>query len=118
MQLINSINNNISYPSSFHLDCAKYLKSMDIEFKNEIEINGLIVDICFSKTNIIIELNGPLHYAHQSRKPLGPTEFKIRLLIAMGWQVISIPWWDWSYLNNDDKYNYLKNKIKCYSREV
>ncbi|KAL7555974.1 hypothetical protein ACA910_003238 [Epithemia clementina (nom. ined.)] len=88
----------------------------------------LSIDIANVKARIAIEVDGPAHYVCQidqgleedgyaklSRGKLeyqfrwngkiqrvnGPTALKHRLLEALGWKVISIPFWEWSGLDGD-----------------
>ena len=63
--------------------------------------------------NLVIEVEGPLHNAINSRVPLGATVFKHRLLKAMGKNLVTIPYWEWNReSNSQEKTDYLKTKIK------
>ena len=70
--------------SKLHLDVARHLTGIMPGVRNEESINGLMVDIAIAEMNLVIEVEGPLHNAINSRVPLGATVFKHRLLKAMG----------------------------------
>ena len=90
----------------------------------------LSIDIADVEARIAIEVDGPAHYLCQidqglendgitklSRGKLeyefgwrgelqrmnGPTALKHRLLTALGWKVISLPFWEWSKVDGDPK---------------
>ena len=108
------LHNNIpKYESSrLHLDCAKHLKLIGIEFNSEIYINGISIDIYIESVKIIIEVNGSSHYGYQSHKILGHTYLKNKLVKAMGYYIINIPYWEWDELTTDkEKQTYLNKLI-------
>jgi hypothetical protein len=47
---------------------------------------------------IAIEFDGPSHFTRNTLEPLGRTRLRDRLLSAMGWHVVSIPFFDWAEL--------------------
>jgi hypothetical protein len=99
--------------SCLHNDISNCLQSLNIKFKNEFEINELFCDIFLENSRIIIEVNGPSHYAYKSDQLLGHTIFKNRLLKAMNQKVITIPYWEWDDLNNiEEKKLYILNLLK------
>ena len=102
-----------SKSSALHLDCAKHLKMLNISFENEKEINHLIVDICIEQYKIVIEVNGPSHYI--DHEMIGPTVFKNRLLLKMGWHVLHVPYYIWNKLNTPEKLNYLTFLLNLHS---
>lgn len=89
----------VSFPSApssaTHLECSRVLSSIGIAHVNEGLVNAVSVDILIEEPKIVIEVDGPTHFKRKSKDPLGRTLFKRRLLKAMGWQVISIPYWGW-----------------------
>jgi very-short-patch-repair endonuclease len=100
--------------SLLHQDVSSRLTEMGLQFSNEVSINNLIVDICISEKRLVIEVDGPSHFAYRSHISLGHTLFKKRLLEAMKWNVLSIPYWQWDKLGDDihAKIEYLKSAIK------
>ena len=47
------------------------------------------------------QVDGPTHFASNTRRPLGPTLLKRRLLAARGWEVVSVPYFHWAELNTE-----------------
>jgi hypothetical protein len=106
---IPEIDNNIS--SLLHLEISKYLKILNIKHENEIFINGISCDI-YLDDDYVIEINGPTHYAYCSKYEMGRTIFKTSLLKTMGKNVITIPYWEWYELKDEqEKTSYLNMKL-------
>ena len=53
------------------------------------------VDTALPKHKIAIEADGPTHYATNTRRPLGNTMLKRRLLKQLGWRVVNIALFEW-----------------------
>lgn len=96
------------------------VKKMQPEAVEERPIRKMPVDIAIKKivdgkkVKVAIEIDGPTHFAYKSRDPLGHTQFKRRLLNRKGWQVISVPYWDWDAIKPGDlqaKAAYLKSLL-------
>ena len=59
-----------------------------------------------------IEFGGPSHFAAGTLEPLGHTRLRDRLLSAMGWQVVSIPFFDWDRLHQPEQMDaYVKHRL-------
>ena len=58
------------------------------------------IDLAMVDRRIAIELDGPgpLHFTTNTLEPLGHTRLRNRLLSAMGWHVVCIPFFDWDRL--------------------
>eukprot|EP00899_Mesostigma_viride_P021074 jgi/Mesvir1/28969/Mv17744-RA.1 len=64
---------------------------------------------------IAIEADGPAHFAYNTLDPLGPTVLKARLLRAMGWHVVQVPYFQWAQLrNSEEKELYLRAALSRY----
>lgn len=63
---------------------------------------------------IAIEADGPLHFCINCNHPLGRTVLKHRQLRALGWKVLSVPYFEWEELNynSSSEQQYLKKKIQ------
>ncbi len=61
-------------------------------------IDLAIVDRC-----IALEFDGPLHFTRNTLEPLGHTRLRDRLLSAMGWHVVSIPFFEWDRLHQTEE---------------
>jgi hypothetical protein len=51
---------------------------------------------------VAIEVDGPSHFTSNTRECLGLTLARRRLLEARGWQVLSVPYFDWAALPAQD----------------
>ena len=72
---------------------------------------GLSLDMAQPSTKTAVEFDGPTHYL-KSGRPNGATTFKTRLLEALGWRVIHIPYYEWDELRTrNDKKAYLRQKL-------
>ncbi len=59
-----------------------------------------------------IEFGGPSHFATGTLEPLGHTRLRDRLLSAMGWHVVSIPFFDWDGLHQPEQMDaYVKHRL-------
>jgi very-short-patch-repair endonuclease len=71
---------------------------------HELEYNtadGLFsIDLAILDRRIALEFDGPSHFTTNTLEPLGHTRLRDRLLSAMGWRVVSIPFFDWDRLHN------------------
>jgi hypothetical protein len=56
------------------------------------------IDLAIVDRRIAIEFDGPSHFTRNTLEPLGPSRLRYRLLSAMGWHVVSIPFFDWDEL--------------------
>jgi very-short-patch-repair endonuclease len=61
--------------------------------------NGLFsIDLAVVDRRIAIEFDGPSHFTRNTLEPLGHTRLRASLLSAMGWHVVSIPFFEWDKL--------------------
>ena len=56
------------------------------------------IDLAIVDRRIAIEFDGPSHFTINTLEPLCHTRLRDRLLSAMGWHVVSIPFFDWDWL--------------------
>ena len=77
--------------------------------------DGLSVDVALKplKWRVAVEFDGPRHYfKNDKRAATGRTRFKQRLLRALGWRVLHVPYFDWAALPDDDaKRDYLRTQL-------
>jgi very-short-patch-repair endonuclease len=78
-----------------------------------ITADGLFsIDLAVVDRRIAIEFDGPLHFTKNTLEPLGHTRLRDRLLSAMGWKVISIPFFDWDRLQQPAQMDaYVKQRL-------
>ena len=85
---------------------------MGIEHVDEHTISGMFVDIALVSERIVFEVNGPWHYCFKSRRVLGSTLFKERMLRKLGWQVVSIAYFEWDPLTDQQaRQSYLRDRL-------
>lgn len=60
---------------------------------------------------IAIEVNGVFHYARNSEMLLGKDIIKQRLLSKLGYQVMTVSYFDWAILEVKDRRSYLETMI-------
>ena len=84
--------------SSYQRSLEDCLRSLGLDFKSEADVSGLIVDVLLPPRKLVIELDGPTHFARNAPHLLGPTAFKHRILRALGFDVLSVTLEDWDNL--------------------
>ncbi|KAK9822663.1 hypothetical protein WJX81_005748 [Elliptochloris bilobata] len=52
------------------------------------------IDLAVPSAHVAIEVDGPSHFAENTRQPLGQTALKRRLLVALGWRPVPVPFFD------------------------
>jgi hypothetical protein len=69
-----------------------------------ITADGLFsIDLAIVDRRIALEFDGPSHFTTNTLEPLGHTILRNRLLSAMGWHVVSIPFFDWQTLHHPEQ---------------
>ncbi len=83
--------------STLQNDVAKTLKHMGYEIKEEIidDKTGYSLDIYIPDDDVVVEVDGPTHYCHNSKQPLGRTVLKHRHLRNNGYAVVKVPYFSW-----------------------
>jgi hypothetical protein len=71
-----------------------------------------------SKQGVVVEVDGPRHFCRSvqstpNQRALGGTLYKRRLLESQGWKVVTVPYYEWLALDDDQhaQKNYLRAKI-------
>jgi hypothetical protein len=69
-----------------------------------ITADGLFsIDLAIVDRRTALEFDGPSHFTRNTLEPLGHTRLRDRLLSAMGWQVVSIPFFEWGRLHQPEQ---------------
>ena len=78
-----------------------------------ITADGLFsIDLAMVDRRIALEFDGPSHFTTNTLEPLGHTRLRDRLLCAMGWHVVSIPFFDWDGLHHPEQMDaYVKHRL-------
>jgi very-short-patch-repair endonuclease len=86
--------------SNGHREVGESLRRLGISHELEYTTaDGLFsIDLAIVDRHIAIEFDGPSHFTRSSLEPLGQTRLRNRLLSAMGWHVVSIPFFEWDRL--------------------
>jgi hypothetical protein len=70
------------------------------------------IDLAIVDRRIALEFDGPSHFTRNTLEPLGHTRLRDRLLSAMGWHVVSIPFFDWERLHQPEQMDaYVKQRL-------
>ncbi|KAK9819771.1 hypothetical protein WJX72_002182 [[Myrmecia] bisecta] len=86
--------------SKLQEEVSRVLWSLGVIHRTDhITMDGLFcVDIALENDRVIIEVDGPSHFAVNSRRPLGRTIGHRSMLEARGYIVRSIPYYEWNVL--------------------
>ncbi len=78
-----------------------------------ITADGLFsIDVAVVDRRIALEFDGPSHFTTNTLEPLGHTRLRDRLLSAMGWRVVSIPFFEWGRLHQaEQKDRYVQQRL-------
>ena len=100
--------------SNSQREVGESLRRLGIPHELEyITADGLFsIDLAMVDRRIAIEFDGPLHFTTNTLEPLGHTRLRDRLLSAMGWHVVSIPFFDWDRLQHmSEKDDYVERRV-------
>ena len=86
-------------------EVGESLRRLGISHELEyITADGLFsIDLAMVDRRIALEFDGPSHFATNTLEPLGHTRLRDRLLCAMGWHVVSIPFFEWDKLHQPEQ---------------
>jgi hypothetical protein len=78
-----------------------------------ITADGLFsIDLAIVDRRIALEFDGPSHFTRNTLEPLGRTRLRDRLLSAMGWHVVSIPFFEWDRLHQTEQRDaYMERRV-------
>ena len=92
-----------SKSSNLHKQVSRALASLQVQHTNEHSVCGLVVDIALLAEQTVLEVDGPCHFCRDSRRELGPTRSKQRLLQRLGWRVLRVPYFEWDALRGPEE---------------
>ena len=86
-------------------EVGESLRRLGISHELEcITADGLFsIDLAIVDRRIALEFDGPSHFTRNTLEPLGHTRLRDRLLSAMGWHVVSIPFFEWGRLHQTEQ---------------
>ena len=78
-----------------------------------ITADGLFsIDLAIVNRRMALEFDGPSHFTTNTLEPLGHTRLRDRLLSAMGWHVVPIPFFEWDKLHHPEQMDaYVKHRL-------
>ena len=87
-------------PSQLQTDVAEEIRSRvaHVEEEHRCEASGYSIDVLVTLNDgkrIAVEVDGPSHFIGRSLQPTGATLLKHRQLRHFGWQLESVPYWEW-----------------------
>eukprot|EP00808_Paulinella_micropora_P028805 g23988.t1 len=104
--------------SRFHTEVSDVLRQqLHLEHVNEDSSLPLPVDIRLTNFKVLIEVDGPSHFVPGSVESKCAmhtltVSCKTRLLRAMGWQVVCIPFYEWRTLSLSEQGTYIADKLR------
>ena len=109
---------NFLYTSSLQRQVAACLRTLGLQCELEYCPKGsyVVIDIAVfdpkSDANLAVEVDGPSHYAtNMPNHELGAVRLRDSLLRHSGWDVVSIPYYEWMQVHPWERPAYLKYKI-------
>eukprot|EP00884_Botryococcus_braunii_P019242 jgi/Botrbrau1/6000/Bobra.104_1s0029.2 len=113
----------VNMMSAFHLDVAKVLTMMGVphEMEKLTEDGYASLDILVQspKGPVAVEVDGPYHFTSNTLKPLGSTVLRERMLLEYGYQLVSIPYYEYYLLENYyTKSVYLAKRLQSVGLDV
>ena len=94
--------------SKLQRSVARALRRLGEQVSEEVVLDdsGFSVDIQLTGQRVVVEVDGPMHYLRpRSGRPIvdGSTRFKHRLLTALGWKVLHVPYFEWRALGSPEQ---------------
>jgi very-short-patch-repair endonuclease len=72
------------------------------------------IDAAIVDRRIAVEYDGPSHFTRNTLEPLGHTRLRDQLLSAIGWHVVSIPFFEWERLHGTAKQDaYVDRRVQA-----
>jgi hypothetical protein len=100
--------------SNGHREVGDALQRIGVAHELEhITADGLFsIDLAIVDRRVALEFDGPSHFTRNTLEPLGHTRLRDRLLSAMGWQVVSIPFYEWDRLHQQEQMDaYVRQRL-------
>jgi hypothetical protein len=95
-------------------EVGESLRRLGISHELEyITADGLFsIDLAIVDRRIALEFDGPSHFHTDALEPRCHTRLRNRLLSAMGWQVVSIPFFEWDRLHQPEQMDaYVQHRL-------
>ena len=77
------------------------------------------VDMALPSQKVVIEADGPTHFTCNTKNPLGATDLKRRLLQKLGWNLVVVPYYEWStHATQEEQFEYMSAKLEPILKET
>jgi very-short-patch-repair endonuclease len=100
--------------SNSQREVGESLRRLGIPHELEyITADGLFsIDLAIVDRHVALEFDGPSHFTRTTLEPLGHSRLRNRLLSAMGWHVVSVPFFEWDKLHQPEQMDeYIKQRL-------
>ena len=101
------------HPSRMQRHVCYALGSLGLPSQEEVRIpEGYSIDVAteWGGVRVGIEVDGPSHF-RTDRRPTGSTVLKRRQLRHFGWTLLSVPYWEWEALRDEDRF--IQRQMQC-----
>lgn len=102
-------------PSRMQKSVQHALESLGLRVAEEVRIpQGYSIDLAVEWGGVLVgvEVDGPSHFIGNA-KPTGSTVLKRRQLSAFGWQVVSVPYFDWERVRTGFEDRFEQRQAEC-----
>jgi len=104
--------------STYQKELCGILARMGLAHQAEASVRGYRVDVALPQLAVIIEADGPSHFARNTHRPLGATRLKSNHLTAAGkWRLVRIPHWTWDELDAEGARKLLETQLRASSKQ-
>jgi len=104
-------------PSAAMAQVIFALRGLRHEFQQRAVVRGMIVDFALPELRVAVQMDGPKRFCHNSKRPLGKTLLKKRLLMQSQWAVASIPYHEWNSSGKHQR-TFLKHLVEQASKQT
>eukprot|EP00371_Babesia_bovis_P000822 XP_001609469.1 hypothetical protein [Babesia bovis T2Bo] len=85
--------------SKMQYKLAPLLNHLKLQHRAEVQIGPYVMDYVIPRLNVAVEVNGHSHFYHQSTQFHALTKLKYSIVQSLGWQVLSVNYFDWKNKN-------------------
>eukprot|EP00922_Rhytidocystis_sp_ex-Travisia-forbesii_P032308 GHVS01048028.1.p1 GENE.GHVS01048028.1~~GHVS01048028.1.p1 ORF type:complete len:529 (-),score=81.60 GHVS01048028.1:476-1885(-) len=98
-------------PSKMQDRVERLLRQLRHSVNREVPLGPYVVDFSIASIKTVIEVDGYRHYYILTKHRTLKTQLKYRILSAMGWKIVSIPYFDWRNKSKEEKLHMLSESL-------